>query len=197
MSHECNTFSLLLHAHDDVTTSVCINTVYPHVKAFQKDQDQQTPFPGHQDDEICGKNHSRNTPSYDYHWSTRNIEHHQKTLQRANITHTQSSQNQSVSSSYRDDAVTNVNMLECHVLVVPNIYVFAFSFRDIVTAIGNITIQNNKIRASLLKKQLWRDNGVDISERSIRRVRQKLGWRYGKIHHSPINREKIKETRHL
>ncbi|GAA6078952.1 uncharacterized protein LOC326903 [Tachysurus ichikawai] len=49
---------------------------------------------------------------------------------------------------------------------------------DIVTAIENRTCQNDEMAASSVKKQLWRDKAVDISERSICRVRQRLGWRY-------------------
>lgn len=77
-----------------------------------------------------------------------------------------------------------------------NVYfMFCFCFRDIVAAIESITSQNDEMAASSAKKQLWRDKGVDISECSIRRVRQRLGWRYGKTYHCPMIRDKNKEKR--
>lgn len=67
--------------------------------------------------------------------------------------------------------------------------------QDVVAAIENITSRNGGITASFVKKQLWRDNGVDISERSIRRIWQKLGWRYKKNLHCPLIQAKNKLTR--
>ncbi|NP_001315129.1 uncharacterized protein LOC326903 [Danio rerio] len=67
--------------------------------------------------------------------------------------------------------------------------------QDIVAAIDQMMSQNQKTTVSSVKKHIWRDNGVSVSERSIRRIKQKLGWRYKKNLLRPTIADTDKEAR--